>query len=47
VLEIRGEPHTQSFLVECVAAESRAVATGSSRRKAEQEAARQVLEQIR
>jgi ribonuclease-3 len=46
VLEIRGKPHAQSFMVECVAAESRAVATGSSRRKAEQEAARRVLEQI-
>ncbi|MDS4021748.1 MAG: ribonuclease III [Candidatus Competibacter sp.] len=47
VLEIRGEPHAQSFMVECTVAESRAVAMGSSRRKAEQEAARQLLEQIR
>jgi len=47
VLEIRGEPHAQSFIVECVVAELRAVALGSSRRKAEQEAARQLLEQIR
>lgn len=46
VLEIRGEPHAQNFLVECVVAEMRAVALGSSRRKAEQEAARQLLEQI-
>ncbi len=47
VLEIRGEPHAQSFMVECVVAESRSVALGSSRRKAEQEAARQLLEQFR
>lgn len=47
VLEIRGEPHAQSFVVECVVAEARAVALGSSRRKAEQEAARQLLERIR
>jgi len=46
VLEIRGEPHTQSFKVECVVAEARAVAEGSSRRKAEQEAARQLLARI-
>jgi ribonuclease-3 len=47
VLEIRGEPHAQSFRVECVVAEASAVAMGSTRRKAEQEAARQVLERIR
>jgi len=46
VLEIRGEPHTQSFVVECVAAASRTVALGNSRRKAEQEAARLALEKI-
>lgn len=46
VLEIRGEPHAQSFRVECAVAEFRAVAVGNSRRKAEQEAARQVLEQM-
>ena len=46
VLEIRGEPHAQSFMVECVAAEARTVAAGSSRRKAEQEAARQMLERV-
>ena len=43
VLEVRGEPHAQCFTVECVAADARAVASGSSRRKAEQEAARQLL----
>ena len=46
VLEIRGEPHIQSFVVECLTAASRTVALGSSRRKAEQEAARQALEKI-
>lgn len=46
VLEIRGEPHAQSFTVECTVAEFRAVAVGNSRRKAEQEAARLVLEQM-
>ena len=44
VLEIRGEPHAQNFTVECVAADARAIASGSSRRKAEQEAARQLLD---
>ena len=44
VLEVRGEPHAQSFTVECAIANRRAVAVGSSRRKAEQDAARQVLE---
>ena len=46
VLEIRGEPHAQNFTVECVVAERRAVAIGNSRRKAEQEAARLLLEQV-
>ena len=46
VLEIRGEPHAQSFTVECAVADRRAVAVGSNRRKAEQDAARQVLEQL-
>lgn len=46
VLEIRGEPHAQSFTVECVVEDLRAIAVGASRRKAEQEAARQLLEQI-
>lgn len=46
VLEICGEPHAQSFTVECAVAGFRAVAVGNSRRKAEQEAARQVLEQM-
>jgi ribonuclease-3 len=46
VLEIRGEPHAQSFTVECAATGCRAVAVGSNRRKAEQDAARRVLEQL-
>ena len=46
VLEIHGEPHAQSFTVECAVADHRAVAVGSNRRKAEQDAARQVLEQL-
>lgn len=46
VLEIRGEPHAQNFTVECVAVIGRTVAEGSSRRKAEQEAARRLLEQL-
>lgn len=46
VLAIHGEPHAQSFTVECAAAEHRAVAVGSNRRKAEQDAARLVLEQL-
>lgn len=46
VLEIRGEPHAQSFTVECAVADRRAVAVGNNRRKAEQDAARQVLEQL-
>jgi ribonuclease-3 len=46
VLEIHGEPHAQSFTVECAVADRRGVAVGSNRRKAEQDAARQVLEQL-
>ncbi len=46
VLEIRGEPHAQNFTVECLAVIGRTVAEGSSRRKAEQEAARRLLEQL-
>lgn len=46
VLEIRGEPHAQSFTVECEVAQLRTIAVGSSRRKAEQESARLMLEQL-
>ncbi len=47
VIKIQGEPHIQNFTVECIAAEARVVAEGSSRRKAEQEAARRLLQHIR
>lgn len=46
IVRIRGEPHAQSFTVECAVAEHRAMAVGGNRRKAEQEAARQLLEQL-
>lgn len=46
VLEIRGESHAQSFKVECAVAKLRTIAVGSSRRKAEQESARLMLERI-
>ncbi len=44
VLGISGEDHAQSFRVECVVDAVRTVAVGSSRRRAEQEAARRALE---
>ena len=44
VLEISGEDHAQSFKVECVVDAVRTVAVGSTRRRAEQEAARRALE---
>lgn len=43
VLAVTGEAHAQSFTVECSVDELRTVAVGASRRKAEQEAARQAL----
>jgi len=47
LLEITGEAHAQRFTVECVVGEQhRTMATASSRRRAEQEAARRVLERI-
>lgn len=46
VLHTHGEAHAQTFTVECAVVERRTVASGSSRRKAEQEAARLLLEQI-
>ncbi len=46
VLEVSGEPHDQRFRVRCDVAELAlsAVADGSSRRRAEQEAAQRILE---
>jgi ribonuclease-3 len=47
VLAVSGEAHAQSFTVECyIAGALRTIAVGTSRRKAEQEAARQALELI-
>lgn len=46
VVEISGEPHAQSFKVECIADDLRTIAVGKSRRKAEQEAALKALEQL-
>lgn len=46
VLAVTGEDHAQRFTVECQADNLRTVAVGTSRRKAEQEAARRVLEQL-
>lgn len=48
VIEIRGEAHDQSFTVKCtVAGLSPVIAEGSSRRKAEQDCAHLVLEQLK
>jgi ribonuclease-3 len=44
VLEVTGKAHAQSFTVECSAETLRTVAVGSSRRKAEQEAAHKALQ---
>jgi ribonuclease-3 len=46
VLEVTGEAHAQHFTVECSIDEGRTVAVGTSRRKAEQEAARKALELV-
>lgn len=47
VVAVTGEAHAQSFTVECRVDQLRTVAVGSSRRRAEQEAARQALELLR
>jgi len=46
--EVSGEPHDQRFVASCevAALDARARGEGSSRRRAEQEAAQQVLERI-
>ena len=48
VLQVSGEAHRQTFEVECVVADlgARATGLGTSRRRAEQEAARALLERI-
>lgn len=47
VLAVDGEPHAQRFTIECTVEDLTTVAEGSSRRKAEQTAAREMLERIR
>lgn len=46
ILEIAGEAHAQHFTVECSLESVRTVAVGTSRRQAEQEAARKALELV-
>ena len=46
VLSVRGAAHRQSFEVECAVGELTALGTGSSRQRAEQEAARAMLEKL-
>ncbi len=47
ILEVSGEAHQQRFTVACLAGGQRTVATGTSRRKAEQEAARLALDSLK
>jgi len=46
LVSVQGAAHRQSFEVECVVAELSARGTGSSRQRAEQDAARAMLEQL-
>lgn len=46
VRDVAGEPHAQQFTIECTVGGVTTVGEGSSRRKAEQEAARKALAQI-
>lgn len=46
VQSMAGEPHERCFVIECVIGDIVTCASGSSRRKAEQEAARKALEHI-
>ena len=46
VLSVQGAAHQQSFEVECAAGDLTATGTGRSRQKAEQEAARAMLEKL-
>ncbi len=47
VLEITGEDHAQNFTLECLVDSTRTVAVGTSRRRAEQQAAKQALELLK
>ena len=47
VVQVKGAAHRQSFEVECVVDELSARGSGSSRQRAEQEAARALLEKMR
>jgi len=46
LISVQGAAHRQSFEVECAAGEASARGTGSSRQRAEQEAARALLERL-
>jgi ribonuclease-3 len=46
VVATRGAPHERSFEVECVTEAARALGEGTSRQRAEQEAAKAMLEKI-
>lgn len=47
VESVTGEPHERRFVIECLVGDTVTRAAGSSRRKAEQEAARKALELVR
>jgi ribonuclease-3 len=46
LVSVRGAAHRQSFEVECVVGDLSARGDGSSRQRAEQDAARAMLEQL-
>jgi ribonuclease-3 len=46
VIATHGAPHERSFEVECVVEDLRAEGTGTSRQRAEQDAARAMLEKL-
>lgn len=47
VVATRGAPHTRSFEVECVVEETRTKGEGTSRQRAEQEAAKAMLDKLK
>lgn len=47
LIAVSGEPHMQNFTVECIVDTTRVTAKGKSRRKAEQEAAKLLLERLK